>query len=115
MRVSKCPQAAIVRCAARAEPAMLLSAQGLDVHVWQLGSALNRQHQVCTAVTFSLAVPSLQISLLCGALFLHAHHDTQGLLMVHTKPCLGAMHTYGCLLLHVLQLSVVDTDTLVRL
>ena len=51
MRVSKCPQAAIVRCAARAEPAMLLSAQGLDVHVWQLGSALDRQHQVCTAVT----------------------------------------------------------------
>ena len=51
MRVSKCPQAAIVRCAARAEPAMLLSAQGLDVHVWQLGSALDRQHQVCTAPT----------------------------------------------------------------
>ena len=68
MRVSKCPQAAIVRCAARAEPAMLLSAQGLDVHMWQLGSALDRQHQVCTAVTF-LAVPKPQICQPCGALF----------------------------------------------
>ncbi len=47
MRVSRCPQAAILRCAGAAQPALLLSAQGLDVHVWQLGAALDRQHQVC--------------------------------------------------------------------
>ena len=46
MRVSRCPQAAILRCATAAEPALLLSAEGLDIHVWQLGSALDRQNQV---------------------------------------------------------------------
>ncbi len=46
VRVSKCPQAAILRCTSAAHPALLLSAQGLDVHVWRLGSALDRQHQV---------------------------------------------------------------------
>ena len=46
MRVSRCPQAAILRCASAAAPALLLSAQGLDVHVWRLGAALDRQHQV---------------------------------------------------------------------
>lgn len=46
MRVSRCPQAAILRCATAAEPARLLSAEGLDIHVWQLGSALDRQNQV---------------------------------------------------------------------
>ena len=46
VRVSRCPQTAILRCASAAQPALLLSAQGLDVHVWQLGAALDRQHQV---------------------------------------------------------------------
>lgn len=46
VRVSKCPQTSMIRCTARVEPGMLLSAQGLDVHVWQLGSALDRQYQV---------------------------------------------------------------------
>jgi hypothetical protein len=44
--VSRCPQAAILRCATATEPALLLSAEGLDIHVWQLGSALDRQNQV---------------------------------------------------------------------
>ncbi|CAL5222772.1 g5185 [Coccomyxa viridis] len=48
VRVSRCPQAAILRCAGAAQPALLLSAQGLDVHVWQLGAALDRQHQAAS-------------------------------------------------------------------
>ena len=40
MRVSRCPQAAILRCACAAQPALLLSAQGLDVHVWRAGRCL---------------------------------------------------------------------------
>lgn len=53
MRVSRCPQPAILRCATAAEPVLLLSAEGLDIHVWQLGSALDRQNQVrghCTCL-----------------------------------------------------------------
>ena len=106
MRVSKCPQAAIVRCAARAEPAVLLSAQGLDVHLWQLGSALDRQHQVCTAVTL-LAVPKLQICLLFCALYSHTHYDTQGLVTWCTPtPALGqCTHTaaFSCMSCSCLQ------------
>lgn len=120
MRVSKCPQAAIVRCAARAEPAVLLSAQGLNVHLWQLGSALDRQHQVCTAVTL-LAVPKLQICLLCCDLYSHTHYDTQGLVIWCTPtPALGqCTHTaaFSCMSCSCLQEILIpwsDSDVFKR-
>ena len=58
MRVCKCPQLPILASAAGSGggPARLLTAQGTQVDIWQLGVAHNQQQQVCCS---SVNAPAL--------------------------------------------------------